>query len=207
MLHLFTPRALARAPFRVAVSATTAALVLAVGALVPLHSQPAPVAPDIAAAAAAPTAAPPHLAIQSPVPLQSASLSSAARPADLICLAKAVYYEARGESAQGQTAVAEVVLNRTRHGHYPSNVCGVVFQGQRSGQCQFSFVCNGAMDRPMEPAAWSRARRVAAQTLTGQCANPVGQAVSFHAVSEASRRGGLRIGGHIFFGARSSERA
>jgi len=51
------------------------------------------------------------------------------------CLASAVYFEARGEPMQGQLAVAEVVLNRTRSGKYPTSICGVVEQ-----PWQFSFV-------------------------------------------------------------------
>ncbi len=125
----------------------------------------------------------------------------AAKPTELTCLAKAVYYEARGESADGQAAVAQVVLNRTHRPNYPANVCGVVFQGANEGGCQFSFVCNGAMDRRLEPAAWSRARRVAADALSGHVMAAVGQAVSFHVASLGSDGMGAiaRIGGHVFF--------
>jgi spore germination cell wall hydrolase CwlJ-like protein len=51
------------------------------------------------------------------------------------CLASAVYFEARGESLEGQLAVAEVVLNRVNSGRYPTTICGVVEQ-----PWQFSFV-------------------------------------------------------------------
>ena len=51
------------------------------------------------------------------------------------CLASAVYFEARGESLEGQLAVAEVVLNRANSGKYPTTICGVVEQ-----PWQFSFV-------------------------------------------------------------------
>ena len=44
------------------------------------------------------------------------------------CLASAVYFEARGETLEGQLAVAEVVLNRARSGRYPATWCGVVRQ-------------------------------------------------------------------------------
>ena len=43
------------------------------------------------------------------------------------CLAKNIYFEARGESTQGKVAVANVVLNRVDHYHYPNNICGVVY--------------------------------------------------------------------------------
>ena len=45
---------------------------------------------------------------------------------DLECLTQAIYYEARNESEAGQAAVAEVVLNRSRHRAYPKRVCEVV---------------------------------------------------------------------------------
>ena len=41
----------------------------------------------------------------------------------LQCLTQAVYYEARNQSADGQRAVAQVVLNRVRHPSYPNSVC------------------------------------------------------------------------------------
>ncbi len=124
-----------------------------------------------------------------------------ARPADLNCLAKAVYYEARGESAEGQAAVAQVVLNRTHRPNYPANVCGVVFQGVQDHGCQFSFVCNGAMHRPLEPAAWTRARQVASNALSGHVMRAVGEAVSFHVAPLGEGRFGAiaRIGSHVFF--------
>ncbi len=46
------------------------------------------------------------------------------------CLAEAVYFEARGEAVRGQIAVAQVVMNRTFSGFYPTTVCGVVYQNK-----------------------------------------------------------------------------
>ena len=46
-------------------------------------------------------------------------------------LARLVYLEARGESATGQQAVAEVVLNRVLSPSFPNNVYDVIYQ---SGQ-------------------------------------------------------------------------
>ena len=73
------------------------------------------------------------------------------------CLANAVYFEARGEPIEGQLAVAEVVLNRTRSGRYPPTICEVVIQ-----PWQFSFVRNGIIpsaDRGSE--SWRKAVAVA----------------------------------------------
>jgi spore germination cell wall hydrolase CwlJ-like protein len=74
------------------------------------------------------------------------------------CLASAVYFEARGEPLEGQLAVAEVVLNRTTSGRYPTSICGVVTQ-----PWQFSFVNRTrsipAANRGSE--AWRRAVAIA----------------------------------------------
>jgi spore germination cell wall hydrolase CwlJ-like protein len=56
------------------------------------------------------------------------------------CLAENIYYESRGESLEGQIAVAKVTLNRLDEG-YARTVCGVVKQRNPNG-CQFSWVCN-----------------------------------------------------------------
>ncbi len=98
----------------------------------------------------------------------------------LRCLTDAVYYEAANEPDAGQRAVAQVVLNRVRHPAFPATVCGVVFQGVGLPICQFSFACDGAMGRVRAPAAWNRARRVAARALAGEVFAPVGLATHYH---------------------------
>lgn len=100
--------------------------------------------------------------------------------ADLECLTQAVYYEARGESARGQAAVAQVVLNRVKHPAFPKSVCGVVFQGAGRAGCQFSFACDGSMRRRREPGAWEAARDVATRALAGAIRAEVGSATHFH---------------------------
>jgi len=100
---------------------------------------------------------------------------------DLACLTDAVYYEARGETAAGQAAVAQVVLNRVRHPAFPKSVCGVVFQRAEAGYgCQFSFVCDGSMRRAREPGAWRRAEEIAARALDGAVMASIGNATHFH---------------------------
>jgi len=125
---------------------------------------------------------------------------------DVDCLAAAVYYEARGESAAGQAAVAQVVLNRVRKVGFPKSVCGVIYQGAHGRGCQFSFVCSGAMTRPREPVAWARARAVAARALDGYVMSEVGEATCFHAARLGSAPDGrmarvARVGGHVFLAA------
>jgi spore germination cell wall hydrolase CwlJ-like protein len=129
------------------------------------------------------------------------------RPAkgrDLDCLTDAVYYEARGESADGQAAVAQVVLNRARHPDFPKSVCAVVFQPREEGGCQFSFACDGSMARPLEPTAWREARFIAARALGGYVMTAVGRALDFHVSATGRERDAqpgtvARLGHHVFF--------
>ncbi|HTK34834.1 MAG TPA: cell wall hydrolase [Caulobacteraceae bacterium] len=123
---------------------------------------------------------------------------------DLECLTQAVYYEARGENAAGQEAVAQVVLNRTRHPSFPKTVCGVVFQGAAYGGCQFSFACDGSVHKRVESYAWRRSEKVAARALDGFVMAQVGNATHFHVASLATNWGpGLmrvaQIGAHVFY--------
>lgn len=68
--------------------------------------------------------------------------------AERLCLAQAIYHEARGEPEKGQLAVANIILNRVASKRYPSTVCGVVFQNAngRKYRCQFTFACDGRSD-------------------------------------------------------------
>jgi hypothetical protein len=135
---------------------------------------------------------------------QQTARPQTSRGRDLDCLAEAVYYEARGESEAGQAAVAQVVLNRARHPNYPKSVCGVVFQGGFAGDCQFSFVCDGAMSRPVEPTAWRQARQIAARALSGYVMTSVGRALNFHVSPTGAERHAApgtvaQLGRHVFF--------
>lgn len=98
----------------------------------------------------------------------------------LLCLTTAIYYEAASEPDDGQAAVAQVILNRTRHPTFPGTVCGVVYQGSEKRGCQFSFACDGALARVPMKAAWDRARRAAARALAGYVFPGVGLATHYH---------------------------
>jgi spore germination cell wall hydrolase CwlJ-like protein len=124
---------------------------------------------------------------------------------DLTCLTQAVYYEARSESIEGQEGVAQVVINRARTPGFPTSVCDVVYQrADYSGTCQFTFVCDGSMDRVIEPAAWERAQTVASQALHGFVYKPLKDAIHYHAAYVTpywsySLVRIRQIGGHIFY--------
>jgi spore germination cell wall hydrolase CwlJ-like protein len=173
----------------------------------------APPPAGVAMVAAAPVAA-------SPTPLAVTRISSNATAAqpfrlasgpalnasrDVDCLTDAIYYEARGETAAGQAAIAQVVLNRVRHPAFPKSVCGVVFQGAANGvNCQFSFACNGAMRRPRDGAAWARAEQIAARALSGSVMPQVGEATHFHVAGISPDWGPnlarvAQVGLHVFY--------
>ena len=122
------------------------------------------------------------------------------------CLAEAVYFEARGEAVRGQIAVAQVVMNRTFSGFYPSTVCGVVYQNKhRHYACQFTFACDNVADVVREPDMWDRARKIAKAMLDGQLWLPeVGKSTHYHAywvhpswVSEMKKM--YKFGVHTFY--------
>ena len=99
----------------------------------------------------------------------------------LRCMTQAIYYEAASESDAGQRAVAQVVLNRVAHPTWPNSVCGVVFEGsQRSTGCQFTFTCDGSLNRQPSQSGWDRAQRVAARALAGEVYEPIGLATHYH---------------------------
>ena len=122
------------------------------------------------------------------------------------CLSEVLYYEARGEGAGGQKAIAEVVFHRMNTGKFGHSICAVVYEGKGHPGCQFSFVCNGEMKRPKQFAAWRASETLAAQILTGQVPlkNATGGALNFHAVSVApdwadTMDKTTQIGNHVFY--------
>jgi spore germination cell wall hydrolase CwlJ-like protein len=122
------------------------------------------------------------------------------------CLSEVMYYEARGEGASGQKAIAEVVFARMRNGNYGHSICAVVYEGAKRAGCQFSFACSGDMARPKDPEAWIEAEQLAARILTGEVrlANATGGATNFHAISVSPEwaptlKRTTQIGNHVFY--------
>ncbi len=122
------------------------------------------------------------------------------------CLAKAIYFEARGEPEKGQKAVARVIMNRVASKAYPNTICGVVYQNHtRRNACQFSFACDGHSDVVREKSAWSRAKSVAKDVVEGRgVPAAIFTATHYHAdyvhPRWASRLRRLsKIGNHIFY--------
>jgi len=138
-----------------------------------------------------------------PFALRGADEATRARA--LECLTSAVYYEAGNETADGQRAVAQVVLNRVRHPAFPSSVCDVVYQGStRATGCQFTFTCDGSLARRPSADGWARARRIALAALTGSVFAPAGWATHYHAnyvvpYWASSLAKNAVVGAHIFY--------
>ena len=128
-----------------------------------------------------------------------------------ICLAEALYYEARDQGWRGMLAVGTVIQNRVKDPRYPDDACGVVRQGKyRNGKpvkhkCQFSYYCDGKPERPAEKEAWRQAVDIATllTTTAVEIAGLEG-ATHYHAswVQPSWSKGLERrkqIGGHIFY--------
>ena len=119
------------------------------------------------------------------------------------CLRTALYFEARGETIEGQFAVAEVILNRVDSVRYPNTVCGVVQQGG-SRHCQFSFNCDGKNEAMVDPAAEEISGRIARVMLDGAPRNLTEGAMYFHTLGVKpswSKRFSqtASIGAHLFY--------
>jgi hypothetical protein len=97
-----------------------------------------------------------HTAFAGEAPAMEAS------PTEHVCLALAIYHEARGEPLEGRIAVAMTVLNRVASRAYPDTICGVVFQNMRlRNACQFTFACNGRSLTPKNARAFARSAALA----------------------------------------------
>ena len=118
------------------------------------------------------------------------------------CMAVAVYHEARGETLEGQLAVARVIMNRAASGKYPTSWCGVVKQ-----PWQFSFVNPHSGQFPSvdeASASWQHAVgivRLATANVVPSVSNDV---LWYHATYVAPSWGrrlsrAQQIGAHIFY--------
>ncbi len=114
------------------------------------------------------------------------------------CLARAVYYESKGEPLTGQLTVAEVIINRSRSGRFPNSICGVVRQAS-----QFSFVRRGVIPTPPQGARdWRIAVAIAQIAIQDLADGGAPNALFFHARHVNPRWRLTRvatIGNHIFY--------
>lgn len=112
---------------------------------------------------------------------------------DLLLLSKLVTGEARGESYEGQVAVAAVVINRVKDPRFPNSIKDVIYQKNA-----FSVVNDGSIN--MQPT--ESAYNAAVEALYGK--DPTNKAVFFWNPDIATCKWiktlnpYLKIGNHVF---------
>src|SRR5262245_28051614 len=126
----------------------------------------------------------------------------------LLCLARNIYFESRGEPEAGQYAVAEVTMNRKASGRYPRTVCEVVYQknwdplrGRYVGA--FSWTEFDTLPAP-QGEQWLQAWEIAEAVYHGREPPVLEGAMFFHATYikpdwAKTKKPLARIGGHIFY--------
>ncbi|MEM8879721.1 MAG: cell wall hydrolase [Pseudomonadota bacterium] len=98
------------------------------------------------------------------------------------CLTQALYFEARGETVEGQFAVAEVILNRVDDPRYPATVCDVINEGTgRRYACQFTYTCDGRAETVDDIVLWNRMGHIAQMMLDGHPRRLTDGATHYHA--------------------------
>ena len=160
----------------------------------------------VAGHATAPAFPAPPPASETPQPAERRTLSqlvddhasSETADAETDCLARAVYYEAKGEPLTGQLTVAEVIINRARSGRFPSTLCGVVRQ-----RGQFSFVRGGHIPAPPSASRdWRIAVAIARIAREDLADGAAPRALFFHARRVNPRWRLTRVatvGNHVFY--------
>ena len=113
--------------------------------------------------------------VQAVDPAGSAPLDDA-----ITCLARSIYWEAKGEDPADMEAVANVVMNRLGHEGFPDTVCKVVKQGSETGSCQFSWWCDGKSDSVQEEVPYAMAKEIARKALNKELPDRTQGALYFH---------------------------
>ena len=130
------------------------------------------------------------------------------RQTQLDCLARNIYHEAGSEPFEGKVAVAQVTINRTESGAFPSDICKVVYQKNVVYEkvfCQFSWYCenpNGAL-KPMNGPMYTESMEVAKKVLLEGFRLPdLKTALYFHGdyINPGwGKKPVAKIGHHIFY--------
>jgi spore germination cell wall hydrolase CwlJ-like protein len=134
-------------------------------------------------------------------------MSIKVREQQLDCLALNIYREAGYEPFEGKVAVAQVTMNRVKHGEFGKDVCGVVYQKNVVMErvvCQFSWACDSVhKSRPIGKDAYTESYAVAKKVLLeGFKLDVLKDALYYHA-AYVNPRWSLdkigQIGQHIFY--------
>jgi len=122
----------------------------------------------------------------------------------LVCLARTVYWEAKGEGVAGMEAVANVVVNRLAADDFPATVCTVVKDGQENKTCQFIWWCDGRPDDVEKPERYDVALDVARRALNQELDDRTNGALFFTVDDDRPEWTSgmvetITIGDHAFF--------
>lgn len=87
---------------------------------------------------------------------------------DLEWLAKIVHAEAEGESDEGKTAVANVILNRVKNADFPDNIYDVIFDSKYG--VQFTPTADGRIYKSAEKDSYIAAKKALnGESIVGDC--------------------------------------
>jgi N-acetylmuramoyl-L-alanine amidase len=101
--------------------------------------------------------------------------AGSARRDQILCLALAMYHEARGETESEHLAVAQVIYNRAVHSD--STVCATVWADRGS---QFQWVRSSATIVPREPTVWKAVQNSAVRFAHHRPADNTHGATNFY---------------------------
>ena len=127
---------------------------------------------------------------------------------DLECLARNIYYEARGEPKNGQKAVAKVTLNRVNSSRFPNSICEVVYEkrwDKRRKRYVGAFAWTELDQLPkLKKKKWQEAWSIAETVYTDPKSVQLGGALYYHATRIKPRwakqkKRIKKIGRHIFY--------
>jgi len=138
---------------------------------------------------------------------QASPITAQMRQAQLDCLARNIYHEAGSEPFEGKVAVAQVTINRTESGQFPSDICKVVYQKNvvyEKVMCQFSWYCEGPSAlKPMNGPMYTESMEVAKKVLLEGFRLPdLKNALYFHGdyVQPGwNKKPVAKIGRHVFY--------
>ena len=136
---------------------------------------------------------------------QLSTMPKASGGAEWACLTEALYFEARGETFKGISAVAEVIVNRKNSRRFPNSVCAVISQGVGGKPgCQFSYKCDGRAEVIREPKAYVRVGKIAKLMLEGRLTKVTDGALFYHTTAVRPKwsrkfRRTAKVGVHLFY--------
>lgn len=150
------------------------------------------------------------------VPTQILQVKPIIDPLQLECLAKGIYYEARGESVKGQIAVARVIMNRVKHHAFGNTPCKVINQAnivqvvneegetEKVKVCQFSWVCEPRTPINKSSTFYQNALSIARDILEHDAHSDLlpHNVLFFHSVAVNPNWGYRKvavIGNHVFY--------